>query len=67
MGAVICAVTELAVQFLRIQPPIQWVRGAVSLGVKRRGCEADHSPPYSAEVYNEWRYASTPPIRLPGA
>jgi hypothetical protein len=33
------------------QPPIQWVlSGAVSLGVKRPGREADHSPPSSAEV-----------------
>jgi hypothetical protein len=32
------------------QPPIQWVPGALSLGVKRPGCEADHSPPSSAEV-----------------
>jgi hypothetical protein len=32
------------------QPPIQWVSGAVSLGVKQPGCEADHSPPSSAEV-----------------
>jgi hypothetical protein len=32
------------------QPPIQWVRGAFSLGVKRPGREADHSPPSSAEV-----------------
>jgi hypothetical protein len=35
------------------QPPIQWVSGAVSLGVKRPGREADHSPPSSAEV-KEW-------------
>jgi hypothetical protein len=32
------------------QPPIQWVPGALSLGVKRAGREADHSPPSSAEV-----------------
>jgi hypothetical protein len=33
-----------------IQPPIQRIPGAVSLGVKRPGSEADHSPPSSAEV-----------------
>jgi hypothetical protein len=33
-----------------IQPPIQWVPGALSLGVKWLGCEADHSSPSSAEV-----------------
>jgi hypothetical protein len=42
------------------QPPIQWVPGALSLGVKRRGREADHSPPSSAEVKNAWSYTSTP-------
>jgi hypothetical protein len=33
-----------------IQLPIQCVPGALSLGVKRPGCEVDHSPPSSAEV-----------------
>jgi hypothetical protein len=42
-----------------IQPPIQWVSGALSLGVKRPGREADHSPPSSAEVKNAWSYTST--------
>jgi hypothetical protein len=28
--------------------------------VKRPGCEADHSPPSSAEVKNAWSYTSTP-------
>jgi hypothetical protein len=42
------------------QPPIQWVSGALSLGVKRSGHEADHSPPSSAEVKNSWSYTSTP-------
>jgi hypothetical protein len=32
------------------QPPIQWVTGALYLGVKRPGREADHSHPSSAEV-----------------
>jgi hypothetical protein len=35
------------------QPAIQWVRGALSLGVKRLGREADHSPPSSAKA-EEW-------------
>jgi hypothetical protein len=30
------------------QPPIQWIPGALSLGVKRPECEADHSSPFSA-------------------
>jgi hypothetical protein len=32
------------------QPPIRWVPGALSLGVKWSGRESDHSPPSSAEV-----------------
>jgi len=34
------------------QPPIQWVSGALTLGVKRSGREADHSPPSSAKFKN---------------
>jgi hypothetical protein len=34
--------------------------GALSLGVKRPRCEADHSPPPSAEDKNAWIYTSTP-------
>jgi hypothetical protein len=33
-----------------ILPPIQWILWASSLGVKRLGSEADHSPLSSAEV-----------------
>jgi hypothetical protein len=32
------------------EPPVQWVPGALSLGVKRPGREADHLPPSSAEI-----------------
>jgi hypothetical protein len=32
------------------QPPIHWLPGALFLGVKRPGREADHSPPSSDEV-----------------
>jgi hypothetical protein len=32
------------------QPPIQWVPGALSLGVRLLGHEADHSPPSGAKV-----------------
>jgi hypothetical protein len=38
------------------QPRIEWVPVAVSLGVKRPGREANHSPPSSAEV------TPTPPL-----
>jgi hypothetical protein len=30
--------------------PTQWVLGALSLGIKQLGHEADHSPPSSAQV-----------------
>jgi hypothetical protein len=42
------------------QPPIQWVPGALSLGLKRPQCEADHSPSSSAEVKNACSYTSIP-------
>jgi hypothetical protein len=42
------------------RPPIQWLTGALSLGVKRLGREADHSPQFSAEVKIAWSYISTP-------
>jgi hypothetical protein len=41
------------------QPPIQWVQGDHSLGVKRPRREADHSPPSSARIKNAWNYTST--------
>jgi hypothetical protein len=41
------------------QPPIKWVPGSSSPGVKRQGREADHSPPTSAEVKETWIYTST--------
>jgi hypothetical protein len=48
------------------QPPIKWIPGILSPGLKRQRREADHSPPSSAEVKNVWRYTSTLPIRLHG-
>jgi hypothetical protein len=48
------------------QPPIQCVRGVLSLGVRRPGREADHSPPSSDEVKNAWSYISTPQYAFVG-
>jgi hypothetical protein len=48
------------------QPPIQWVLVTLSLGVKRPGREADHSPPSSAEVKNAWSYTPTSPVCFQG-
>jgi hypothetical protein len=49
------------------QLPIQWVPGALSLGIKRPEREVDNSPPSRAEVKNTWSSTSTSPIRLHGA
>jgi hypothetical protein len=49
-----------------IQPRVQWIAGTVSLGVKRTGREADHSPPSSDEVKNAWSYTCTLPMHLRG-
>jgi hypothetical protein len=35
------------------QPPIQWVPGVLSLGVKRSGREADHAPHIVPRSKNE--------------
>jgi hypothetical protein len=48
------------------QPLIQWVAGALSLGIKWPEREADHSPQSSVEVKDSWSYTSTLPIRLHG-
>jgi hypothetical protein len=45
----------------RPQPPIQWIPGALSSGVKRPGREAEHSSATSAEIKKMWIYTSTPP------
>jgi hypothetical protein len=46
------------------QPPIQWVPGALSPGVKPPGHEANHSPTASVEDKKMWIYTSTPPYAL---
>jgi hypothetical protein len=43
------------------QPPVQWVPGVPS-----PGRDADHSPPSSAEVENEWELYLLSPKRLRG-
>jgi hypothetical protein len=48
----------------RIQPPIQWVPGALSMEVKQPGHEAYHSTT-SAEITKTWIYLYMHlPIRL---
>jgi hypothetical protein len=47
-------------RFLSSLEPAQ----APSLGVKRPGREAEHSPPTTAEANHAWSYTSTLPIRF---
>jgi len=42
------------------QPPIEWVVGALTSGVKWMGREADHLSPSSAEVKTAWSYTPLP-------
>jgi hypothetical protein len=44
------------------QPPIQWVRGALSPRVKLPGREIESSPHCTAKVKNTWSYTSTPTV-----
>jgi hypothetical protein len=43
------------------QPPVQWVPGSFPGGKARTRSDADHSPPSSAEVVNEYSYIPSPP------
>ena len=43
------------------QPPLKWLTG-LSRGKVRPGRAADHSPPSSAAVMEEYRYTSTHPL-----
>jgi hypothetical protein len=38
----------------------------ISFGLKQLGREAGHSPPYSAEIKNEWSHTSPTPTSLHG-
>jgi hypothetical protein len=51
--------TATRIFFFATQPPMQWVSGALSLGVEWPDREAEHSPPSSAQVKNAWSYTST--------
>jgi hypothetical protein len=48
------------------QPPIRWVPGALSLGVKRPGVKLTTHLLLAPRSKNEWSYTATPPIRLHG-
>jgi hypothetical protein len=40
------------------QPPVHWVPGDLSPGLKLPGRQADHSPPSISEVMKTWMYTS---------
>jgi hypothetical protein len=42
-------------------PPIEWLLWAISVGLKWKGLETDHSPPTNVEVKETRIYTSTPP------
>ena len=46
------------------QPPMQWVQGALSSGVKWAGYEVDSAPPSSAQIKNELSHTTAPFICL---
>jgi hypothetical protein len=49
------------------QLPVQWATGALSLGAKQPGHEADHQPTHLVlRSKNKWRCTTTPPICLHG-
>jgi len=52
-------ITSNSSNFIR-SPPVQWILGALSLGVKWPGRKANHSTPSSAEVKNVCTYTFTP-------
>jgi hypothetical protein len=62
LGIFLFTVSRLALG--SIHPPIHWVPGALSVGVKRPERETDHLPPSSAEVKNAWSCTSILPIHL---
>jgi len=67
-GLGICVFTIMSRTVLGpTQPPIQRVIGTLSLGVKRPVCEADYSPPSSAEVKEYVELYLRSPVQLGGA
>jgi hypothetical protein len=46
------------------RPPVQWVPGALSPGVKRLVRKADNSTPSGAGVKNAWNYTAIPHTSL---
>jgi len=43
-------------------PPIQWVQGAIALGINGQAHQAYHTFSFRVVVKNQWSYSSTPPM-----
>jgi hypothetical protein len=54
------SISNISFSFGPTQPPIQWVPGSLSQGVKRLGHKTDHSPPSNVEVKNGGAIPSLP-------
>jgi hypothetical protein len=48
------------------QPPVQWVLGSLSLGVKWPGVKLTTHLHLVPRLKNVWSYTSTPPVHLNG-
>jgi hypothetical protein len=51
-GAILSSPKACRLALNTTQPPIRWIPGTLSPGIKQPGREADHSPASSAEVKN---------------
>jgi hypothetical protein len=56
------------VRFVYVAHPASYPMGTETLSCEgnEKGCNAEHSPPSSAEVKSEWSYPSTPPTWIHG-
>jgi hypothetical protein len=70
-SSILCVQTGSKLHGMKnIKIPVQWVAGALSLDKARPGRDANHSPPSSAEVVNEYELyllsTQAPPLRVAG-
>jgi len=63
-GLSVRAIQDRTTTVISVQPNSKTLKepDAPSLGVKRPGCEAKHSPTSSADVKNAWGCTSAPPV-----
>jgi hypothetical protein len=58
-GGKICLPYFVQTAYGTTKPPVQWVVGALSPGIKRQELEADHMPSTSTEIMKTCTYPST--------